>query len=389
MKITVENLTLSYAGSVAVRDLNLEIEQGEALVLLGQSGCGKTSTMRCIAGLETPDAGVIRVGDDVLFDAARGVDRPPHRRNIGMVFQSYAIWPHMTVFENVAFPLQMQRTGKTEARRRVLETLELVGLDGFADRGASMLSGGQMQRVALARSLVMQPSVMLLDEPLSNLDARLRHRLRSDLRELQVRLGLTSVYVTHDQEEALALADRIAMMQFGRIVQFGRPQELYARPASASIADFLGVGNILPVDVLGGDAVQVTGSGVRLRADVSQAAPGGSRSGELRACIRAEDVLLGDEVVHGDGLNTFRGRVVSEEFQGATATHRVRLDDGCELTVFGSKRRRVERGADGLVDVAVPAEAVQVLPLEVDGPADDGELTGAAAPSAEVQVAGR
>ncbi|WP_432561709.1 ABC transporter ATP-binding protein [Kineococcus sp. SYSU DK003] len=386
MKITVENLTLSYGGSVAVRDLDLEIEQGEALVLLGQSGCGKTSTMRCIAGLETPDAGVIRVGDEVLFDAARGIDRPPHRRNIGMVFQSYAIWPHMTVFENVAFPLQMQRTGRTEARRRVLETLELVGLDGFADRGASMLSGGQMQRVALARSLVMQPSVMLLDEPLSNLDARLRHRLRSDLRALQVRLGLTSVYVTHDQEEALALADRIAVMQFGRIVQFGRPQDLYARPASASIADFLGVGNILPVEPLGGDTVRVTGSGIGLRAGAPGVGAPGAR--DLRACIRAEDVLLGEEVVHGDGLNTFRGTVVSEEFQGATATHRIRLDDGCELTVFGSKRRRVERGADGLVDVAVPAEAVQVLPLDVDDPRGD-RVAASPEPSAAVQVAGR
>lgn len=358
MKISIENLTLSYGDSVAVRDLSLEIEEGEALVLLGQSGCGKTSTMRCIAGLETPDRGRITVGDDVLFDSERGVNRASHKRNIGMVFQSYAIWPHMTVFENVAFPLQMKRVAKSDIARRVAETLELVGLDGFAERGASMLSGGQMQRVALARSLVMQPSVMLLDEPLSNLDARLRHRLRGDLRDLQHRLGLTSVYVTHDQEEALALADHIAMMQFGRIVQIGRPDEIYGRPLSASIADFLGVANILPVETVDASTVRLTGTDVLLAVDPHRASP------ELRACVRAEDILLGDDVV-AEGANIVEGEIVTREFLGATATFRISLGGGVEVSVMGTKLQAMRAREGDRVRIQLPREAVQVLPLEV------------------------
>jgi iron(III) transport system ATP-binding protein len=358
MKISIENLTLSYGDAIAVRDLNLEIAEGEALVLLGQSGCGKTSTMRCVAGLETPDSGRITIGDDVLFDSRRGINRASHKRNIGMVFQSYAIWPHMTVFENVAFPLKMQRASRADTAARVADTLELVGLDGFADRGASMLSGGQMQRVALARSLVMQPSVMLLDEPLSNLDARLRHRLRGDLRDLQHRLGLTSVYVTHDQEEALALADHIAMMQFGRIVQLGRPDEIYGRPLSASIADFLGVANILPVEAAGPGAVALTGTGIQLQVN------GYVPSRELRACVRAEDILLADDAPT-DAPNTIEGTIATREFLGATATFRIRVSDGVELSVMGTKQQANRVSEGDRIRVHLPIDAVQVLPLEV------------------------
>ncbi|MDQ4114885.1 MAG: ABC transporter ATP-binding protein [Actinomycetota bacterium] len=368
MHIRLENLRLSYGGSVAVRDLSLEVAQGEALVLLGQSGCGKTSTMRCVAGLEKPDRGLIQVGDDVLFDSQRGINRPPHRRHIGMVFQSYAVWPHMTVFQNVAFPLTMQRVAKAEVSRRVGETLELVGLDGFATRGASMLSGGQMQRVALARSLVMEPSVMLLDEPLSNLDARLRRRLRGDLRELQMRLGLTSIYVTHDQEEALALADHIAMMQFGRIVQMGRPHEIYAKPRSASIADFLGVENIVPVDRLDASMVQASGAGPRFR--VSDVPTGA----ELRACIRAEDIVLADPSGgQGRSDNRFTATVRQKEFQGATAIYRLRLVDGPEISVLGSKHEVVAADIGADIDVVIPPESIQVLPLEVSDTSDADE----------------
>lgn len=357
MDIRVEGLTLRYGEAVAVRNLDLTVGDGESLVLLGESGCGKTSTMRCIAGLERPSAGRISIGDDVLFDGERNIDRPPHKRNIGMVFQSYAIWPHMTVFENVAFPLTMQRVGKTDIARRVRETLELVGLQDFADRGASLLSGGQMQRVALARSVVMQPSVMLLDEPLSNLDARLRHRLRGDLRELQTRLGLTSVYVTHDQEEALALADRIAMMQHGRIVQIGKPNEIYAKPLSAAIADFLGVGNILPVQVLDPTGVRLTDSAVTL-----SVAPYDS-AGELMACIRGEDIAVGDDVT--PGMNVLEGRLLTKEFLGASATYRVAVADNAELEIIGSKHRQLAAAPGDTVRIGIPADAVQVLPQEV------------------------
>ena len=230
MKITLENLSLQYSGNTVVKELDLEIADGESLVLLGQSGCGKTSTMRCIAGLEQPSGGRITIGDTVVHDSERRVSVAPYKRNVGMVFQSYAVWPHRTVFENVGFSLKMKKVPKEEATKRVRKALAVVGLSDFETRGASQLSGGQMQRVALARSLVMQPSVLLLDEPLSNLDARLRERLRIELREIQLDLNLTTVYVTHDQIEAFALADRIALMQDGRIVQIGTPQEIYAAP---------------------------------------------------------------------------------------------------------------------------------------------------------------
>ena len=249
MKITLENLSLQYSGNTVVKELDLEIADGESLVLLGQSGCGKTSTMRCIAGLEQPSGGRITIGDTVVHDSERRVSVAPYKRNVGMVFQSYAVWPHRTVFENVGFSLKMKKVPKEEATKRVRKALAVVGLSDFETRGASQLSGGQMQRVALARSLVMQPSVLLLDEPLSNLDARLRERLRIELREIQLDLSLTTVYVTHDQIEAFALADRIALMQGGRIVQIGTPQEIYAAPSTKSIADFLGVGNIFPCTV--------------------------------------------------------------------------------------------------------------------------------------------
>ncbi|TMR14061.1 ABC transporter ATP-binding protein [Nonomuraea zeae] len=289
MKVEVHGLTLTYGDAVAVSDLDLTVDEGESLVLLGQSGCGKTSTMRCIAGLETPTSGVISIGGRPVFDSGSGVNRAPNKRNIGMVFQSYAIWPHMTVFENVAFPLRMKGRKGAEIRAAVRETLELVGLDHLADRGASLLSGGQMQRVALARSLAMQPSVLLLDEPLSNLDARLRHRLRMELRELQLRLGVTSMYVTHDQDEALALADRIALMQSGRIVQIGTPPEIYAQPGSASIAEFLGVDNIIPVTREDGSCVRLTATGQKVAVEPY------AEGGDLRLCVRAEDVVLGPE----------------------------------------------------------------------------------------------
>ncbi|MGW3606755.1 MULTISPECIES: ABC transporter ATP-binding protein [unclassified Micromonospora] len=357
MKVDVQGLTLKYGDAVAVSNLDLTVGDGESLVLLGQSGCGKTSTMRCIAGLETPTSGVISIGDQAVFDSANGVNRAPHTRNVGMVFQSYAIWPHMTVFDNVAFPLKMKRRKKAEIRAVVTETLDLVGLAHLADRGASLLSGGQMQRVALARSLAMQPSVLLLDEPLSNLDARLRHRLRLELRELQVRLGLTSVYVTHDQDEAMALADRIALMQHGRIVQVGKPEEIYAHPKNASIAEFLGVDNLLPVTRSDTTSVQLTATGQTLKVEPYQ-----GDGGPLRACIRAEDVQISREPT-GDA-NTLRGTIVSRAFQGSVVAYRVRISDGVEIDAVLMKSAGHSFSINNQVSVSLPPDAIQVLPLE-------------------------
>ena len=236
--VLLENLRLSYGSTIAVPDLSLGIAQGELICLLGPSGCGKTTTMRAIAGLLMPDAGrIVLDGRDVTRVA-------PSRRDVGLVFQSYALFPHLSVYENVAFGLRLRREAGLDAKVR--EGLATVGLEGFADRAPAELSGGQQQRVALARSLVMQPKVLLLDEPLSNLDARLRLEMRLELQRVQKETGVTMVFVTHDQAEALALADRIAVMRDGGLEQMGTPEEIYAQPASVFVADFVGFETIQP-----------------------------------------------------------------------------------------------------------------------------------------------
>ncbi|MFN3663974.1 ABC transporter ATP-binding protein [Yoonia sp.] len=227
------------AAAPSVNNINLEIAPGTLVTLLGPSGCGKTTTLRMIAGLETPSEGRIMIGDT---DVTR---MPPERRDVTMVFQSYALFPHMDVYANVAYGLRVARRPVAEVKERVAEALALVGLDGFGDRRVDALSGGQQQRVALARALVMKPKVVLFDEPLSNLDAKLRRRVRGEIRALQQRLGLTAVYVTHDQEEALAISDKVVVMNAGRIEQIGSPHELYHRPASLFVADFVGRANVL------------------------------------------------------------------------------------------------------------------------------------------------
>jgi iron(III) transport system ATP-binding protein len=358
MKVTIENLTLCYEGNTVVRDLDLEIADGESLVLLGQSGCGKTSTMRCVAGLETPSIGRIAIGDRVVHDSATGRAVPPHKRNVGMVFQSYAVWPHRSVFENVAFSLRMQKVGKVETRQRVLDTLDLVGLRELADRGASLLSGGQMQRVALARSLVMRPSVLLLDEPLSNLDARLRERLRMELRELQLRLGLTTVYVTHDQAEAFALADRIALMQKGRIVQVGTPEQIYKNPVCASVADFLGVGNIFSCTPGQHGTMQLSDyPGISVVGDNAAGA-----AEPVIVCLRPEDLLVsGLDEPHPDG-QSWTGRVEVASYQGASIRYRVTIDDGPEVEAIATGHASRVLGIGERVLITARHGAAQVLP---------------------------
>jgi iron(III) transport system ATP-binding protein len=229
-----------FAGVNAVDHISFTIRSGEIFTLLGPSGCGKTTTLRLVAGLEEPDEGEILVDGTVVTAPARGIFLAPDKRRLGMVFQSYAIWPHLTVFENVAFPLRVRRTPAQSVRQRVEHALASVGLAGFADRGATQLSGGQQQRVALARALVYEPAILLLDEPLSNLDAKLREQMRFELRALQQRLKLTILYVTHDQTEAMTLSDRIAVVHDGRFEQVGTPEEVYERPATAFVGEFLG-----------------------------------------------------------------------------------------------------------------------------------------------------
>jgi iron(III) transport system ATP-binding protein len=231
----------------AVNDVSFAVETGKLLTLLGPSGCGKTTTLRSIAGLEEPDDGEIELGSSVVFSGTRGISLPSNRRRVGMVFQSYAIWPHMTVFQNVAYPLEGAGVARPEIRRRVAHVLSLVGLEELTQRPAPFLSGGQQQRVALARALVAEPEVLLLDEPLSNLDAKLREQMRIELRAVQQRVGLTAVYVTHDQTEALAISDFIGVMNEGRLVEYGSPGEIYDRPKSRFAAEFIGAANVVPL----------------------------------------------------------------------------------------------------------------------------------------------
>ncbi len=315
IKLELFNVGKSFGRAPVVRDVSLTVEEGEFVVILGPSGCGKTTTLRMIAGLERPDAGVISIDGAVVS----GIDRfvGPERRAIGMVFQSYAIWPHMTVFENAAYPLRVRGVPMAERRRRVDDVLALVGLAGEGARPATALSGGQMQRVALARALVGDPALLLFDEPLSNLDLKLRERLRLELKALQRRTGLTSVYVTHDQAEAVELADRIVVMESGCIVQVGLPTELYRAPRTRFVAEFIAAANILPATVL--HAVGEGAARVRLESGFElDALHDGAATGAVHVVVHPEDCALSSS-----GPVTVE--VLDARFQGTATRYTVRL----------------------------------------------------------------
>src|SRR3954470_4717153 len=247
--VTLHGVGRHFGALKAVDAVDLSVEHGEFVTLLGPSGCGKTTTLRMVAGLEQNDTGSIVIGGRVVSDAVAGLFVPPDQRKLGMVFQSYAIWPHMTVFDNVAYPLSVRHVAKAEIKARVMRALQLVEMEAYAERPAPALSGGQQQRVAIARPLVFEPEVLLLDEPLSNLDARLRAQMGDEFRALQRRLKITTLYVTHDQEEAMALSDRAVVMDRGRALQVGAPEDVYRRPNSETVAAFFGAPNLLDATV--------------------------------------------------------------------------------------------------------------------------------------------
>ena len=291
--ITIRGLSKSFGGGdgkfAAVSALDLAIADNQFVTLLGPSGCGKTTTLRMIAGYVAPDAGSIHVDERLV--SAPGNVVPPDSRGMGMVFQNYAVWPHKTVYENVVFGLKLRKMPAAEARRKVSEMLELVNLTSLESRYPNELSGGQQQRVALARSLVVEPDILLLDEPLSNLDAKLRERMRVELKQLQRRTGITFVYVTHDQAEALALSDMVAVMHGGRLQQYGTPQQVYAEPANRIVADFMGLVNLIPATIVTaqGGAGSIDAAGLRLTLPL----PDGARAGEkVEVAIRPENIRL-------------------------------------------------------------------------------------------------
>ena len=311
----------SRADAFAVRDVGFEVAAGEFFTLLGPSGCGKTTTLRSVAGLETPDEGEIRIDKTLVFSSARGITVPVAQRDIAMVFQSYAIWPHMTVGENVAFPLQATGVARGEIGRRVERALEMVGLGAFRDRPAPMLSGGQQQRVALARAIVKEARILLLDEPLSNLDAKLRDQMRIELRDLQRRIGTTAIYVTHDQEEAMALSDRVAVMHNGRIVELADPHRLYLRPQTAFAARFVGQADLMACQLLAreGEYVRVaTPIGELVAAAVPQ-----DLSGKLELLVRPEHIEVHPAPM--ERPNMVEGVIERSVFSGRTVEYFVRV----------------------------------------------------------------
>lgn len=306
--IRVENLAMVYQSDgkevQALRGVSLSVGKGQFYTLLGPSGCGKTSMLRCIAGLERPKCGRILIGDEVVFDSDAGIFVEPNDRNIGMVFQSYAIWPHMSVFENVAFPLRHLRVRPSgdEIRDRVNRALSMVQLAGLGDRPAPYLSGGQQQRLALARALVFEPRVLLLDEPLSNLDAKLREEMRMEIRELVLRLGITTLFVTHEQVEALTMSDVVAVMRDGRLVQEGAPADIYRHPNAAFVADFIGKSNFLPGKVQSllqrdGQAMVLVGTSI---ADFEcRATPGLTTGSDVLVAVRPENLTVISSIPDG------------------------------------------------------------------------------------------
>jgi spermidine/putrescine transport system ATP-binding protein len=353
--VRLEGVVKSFDGATAVDGISLEVPRGSFFALLGPSGCGKTTTLRMIGGFEEPTEGRILLGDTDV------VGLPPYKRDVNTVFQSYALFPHMTIEDNVAFGLERKGVPKGEREGRVREILELVGLSGFAKRKPKQLSGGQQQRVALARALVNHPRVLLLDEPLGALDLKLRKQMQLELKRIQHEVGITFVHVTHDQEEAMTMADAIAVMNRGRIEQLGKPQELYERPATAFVAGFLGISNLLAGVVEGNDAVRLD-SGELIRAEV------GGRTGAVSAGVRPEKITLGP----GGGENTLSGRVVETAYLGV-ATQVVVTTPAGTVQVFaqniGAGAHEATRGAS--VTLSWSPEATFVVAREEAPPEEE------------------
>jgi iron(III) transport system ATP-binding protein len=335
--VVLEGLGKDFAAETAVRAVSLAVAEGEFVTLLGPSGCGKTTTLRCIAGLERPDAGEIRIGGEVVASAARAVFLPPEARNIGMVFQSYAVWPHMTVFDNVAYGLRVRRAPSSVVRERTARVLDLVGLAAVSGRYAANLSGGQRQRVALARAIAYQPKVVLFDEPLSNLDAKLREQMRGELVRLQHEVGITSIYVTHDQTEALTMSDRIVVMNRGAIEQIGDPRTVYLRPANAFVADFIGAANLIDAVLLGREDgvcdLELALGSDRPPARVRAAGGDGVSNGQPAVLsVRPEDLALHLQRPEGAPGNLLDGEVIDTVYLGNFLDCQVRVGP-CELSV--------------------------------------------------------
>ena len=348
--LRVQNLSKRYGkdGDLAVRDISFAVPTGAFFTLLGPSGCGKTTTLRCVAGLERPDEGKITLNDEVIFSARKRVNRPPNRRNIGMVFQSYAIWPHMTVAENLRYPLDALQNGlsRAEVTQRQRSMLARMGLDGLDDRWATQLSGGQQQRLALGRALIASPGLLLLDEPLSNLDAKLRTSMRAELRKTQRDLGVTTLYVTHDQAEALSISDIVAVVRNGAIEQVGTPREIYNTPVTEFVADFIGQANLIRGRREHEHAVETPIGRVVTKRPVEGA--------HTTVCVRPESVrIIRPATEASPDENVYRAKATDVEFLGNSLACAVDVA-GLEIRLIAPPSYELRAGDD--VDIHIPPE---------------------------------
>ena len=336
-EVRIEHVFKRFGGVTAVNDFNLVVKDGEFVSILGPSGCGKTTTLRMIAGFERATEGEIYIGEQCVSSSIKGSFAPPEKRDIGMVFQSYAVWPHMTVAENVGYPLKIQKVDKTERERRVQEMLELVHLGEYGKRYPNQLSGGQQQRVALARALVAEPGLLLLDEPLSNLDAKLRESMRFEILEIQKRTGITVVYVTHDQGEAMAMSDRVVVMSMGVVQQIGAPHEIYTQPANKMVADFIGLVNFMEGEAKG-DRVFLKGSNISF--------PNTSKvTGEATIAVRPENITMSL-----DG-GQIEGQLTHRFYLGDAVDYRVKVGDhDVRVIVKGADLNSIPDGAKVYLD---------------------------------------
>ena len=336
-EVRIEHVFKRFGGVTAVNDFNLVVKDGEFVSILGPSGCGKTTTLRMIAGFERATEGEIYIGEQCVSSSIKGSFAPPEKRDIGMVFQSYAVWPHMTVAENVGYPLKIQKVDKTERERRVQEMLELVHLGEYGKRYPNQLSGGQQQRVALSRALVAEPGLLLLDEPLSNLDAKLRESMRFEILEIQKKTGITVVYVTHDQGEAMAMSDRVVVMSMGVVQQIGAPHEIYTQPANKMVADFIGLVNFMEGEAKG-DRVFLKGSNISF--------PNTSKvTGEATIAVRPENITMSL-----DG-GQIEGQLTHRFYLGDAVDYRVKVGDhDVRVIVKGADLNSIPDGAKVYLD---------------------------------------
>jgi iron(III) transport system ATP-binding protein len=365
VSLTITELRKAFGtGRPAIDDVSFAVQPGEIVVLLGPSGCGKTTTLRSVAGLETPTSGTIAIGSAIVSDPARGIFVKPQHREVGMVFQSYAIWPHMTVRQNVAYPLRHRQLGRAEIDRRVGEALDIVNLQAFIDRPATALSGGQMQRVALARSLVYHPRLLLLDEPLSNLDAKLRLRLRDDLRRIIKAAGVTALYVTHDQSEAVAVGDRVGVMRDGRMLQLSAPTELYNTPADLFVAEFTGATNVFSghaQDPERDSTLVALNHGIELRAKASRRFAAGE---PIKLAVRPENIRLADDRagLPEGAWNYVPGHIRALRYQGMQTTYDIVTQDfAWEAVEFGTTPRHCENQE---ITMCLPVDGCWAFPAD-------------------------